>query len=205
MSSGDCKAGLRCKQREDCPALKDKQANLAALTILSSKWLTIPQNHPTSRPIICQKNWADWPGTSEGKFSSVVRSFHLWRRQKVINRPLCISTPAHCASQGVPTTQLHTKWPHICTHDKKGRGFTIGWQSLKIVQKTWMKVDENMLPFLKMIYHKNVFSVIYFTFSTSFLGTCLFAVLVLIISMVADYLGGSLLKTSFLSNVLKLT
>ena len=39
--AGDCKAGWHCKQREDCPVFKEEQANLAALTTLSSPWLAL--------------------------------------------------------------------------------------------------------------------------------------------------------------------
>ena len=39
--AGDCKAGWHCKHREDCPAFKEEQAKLAALTILSQKWVTL--------------------------------------------------------------------------------------------------------------------------------------------------------------------
>ena len=36
--SGECEAGWYCKQREECPAFKEEQANLEALTSLSPEW-----------------------------------------------------------------------------------------------------------------------------------------------------------------------
>ena len=39
--AGDCKAGWHCKHREDCPAFKEEQANMAALPTLSSPWLAL--------------------------------------------------------------------------------------------------------------------------------------------------------------------
>ena len=35
---GECRAGLHCKQREECPAFKEEQANLKALTSLTPEW-----------------------------------------------------------------------------------------------------------------------------------------------------------------------
>ena len=35
---GKCEAGLHCKQREECPAFQEHQANLESLTRLTPAW-----------------------------------------------------------------------------------------------------------------------------------------------------------------------
>ena len=51
--AGECKAGFHCKHREDCPAFKEEQANLAALTTLSPKWLALVSEYAE---LNCEEN-----------------------------------------------------------------------------------------------------------------------------------------------------
>ena len=41
--AGECAKGWQCKEREQCPAFKEKESNLKALTYLSDEWFKLSE------------------------------------------------------------------------------------------------------------------------------------------------------------------